>query len=230
FDAVEEKTLPISVLVNNAGIGLNGQFTTLGLDDQLGMIQLNVNSLTELTHRFLAGMKARNEGWILQVASTYAFQPGAGYSGQLFRIAPALLVICLLMSAPIWWATLQWELVLGTVSAGLFALCYLRLVAGANNPGAFRLLVTSTFGVIHGFGFAGGLLEFDFPAADMAFVLLGFNLGVELGQLLVLLAVILLLLGMRRFVSMRWQQRGANATVTALSALGTYWFVGRLIG
>jgi short-subunit dehydrogenase len=80
FDAVEERQLPISVLVNNAGIGLNGQFTELALEDQMGMIQLNLNSLTELTHRFLAGMQTRNEGWILQVASTYAFQPGAGYA------------------------------------------------------------------------------------------------------------------------------------------------------
>lgn len=80
FDAVEEKNLPISVLVNNAGIGLNGQFTELALDDQMSMIQLNLNSLTELTQRFITGMQTRNEGWILQVASTYAFQPGAGYA------------------------------------------------------------------------------------------------------------------------------------------------------
>lgn len=80
FDAVQEKAIPVSVLVNNAGIGLNGQFADLRLEDQMGMIQLNLNSLTELTHRFLADMKVRGEGWILQVASTYAFQPGAGYA------------------------------------------------------------------------------------------------------------------------------------------------------
>ena len=80
FDAVQAKEIPISILVNNAGIGLNGQFAQLSLEDQMGMIQLNVNSLTELTHRFLTDMKARGEGWILQVASTYAFQPGAGYA------------------------------------------------------------------------------------------------------------------------------------------------------
>ena len=134
------------------------------------------------------------------------------------------------MSAPVWWVHLQWQLVLGTLAAGLFALCYLRLVAGANNPGAFRLLVTSLFGVIHGFGFAGGLLETDFSAADMAFVLLGFNLGVELGQLIVLIVVIALMLVVRRFATMQWQQRGANATVTVLSGMGTFWFVSRLMG
>ena len=159
-----------------------------------------------------------------------AIEAGGERSGQLSRIAPWALVLCLLMSVPVWWVNLQWQLVLGTLAAGLFALCYLRLVAGANDPGAFRLLVTSLFGVIHGFGFAGGLLETDFSAADLAFVLLGFNLGVELGQLIVLIAVIGLMLVVRRFASRHWQQRGANATVTVLSGLGTFWFVSRLMG
>lgn len=80
YEAVEKLDIPVAILVNNAGIGLNGQFSDLELGDQLGMIQLNLNALTELTHRFLVGMKERNEGWVLQVASTYAFQPGAGYA------------------------------------------------------------------------------------------------------------------------------------------------------
>ena len=151
-------------------------------------------------------------------------------SGQLSRIAPWLFVLCLAISGLAWWASRQWEPVIGTAGAGLFALCYLRLVARATNTGGFRLLVTSMFGVVHGFGFAGGLLESNFPASEIAFVLLGFNLGVELGQLLVLLAVMVLLLAVPRVVSMQWQQRGVNATVTVLSGLGTYWFVSRLIG
>lgn len=159
-----------------------------------------------------------------------AMEAGGERSGQLSRIALWVFVLCCLMSGLIWLARLQWQLVLGTVAAGLFALCYLRLVAGAGKPGVFRLLVTSTFGVIHGFGFAGGLLGSDFPAADLAFVLVGFNLGVEMGQLLVLLAAIAMLFATRCIVSAQWQQRGANATVTVLSGLGTFWFVGRLFG
>jgi len=159
-----------------------------------------------------------------------AIEAGGERSGQLWRIAPWVFALCILLSAPVWWLGLQWQLVVGTLAAGLFALSYLRLMSGANNRAALRLLVTSTFGVIHGFGFAGGLLESDFAAADMAFVLVGFNLGVELGQLLVLCAVIILLLSMRRFTSRLWLERGANVTVTVLSGLGTYWFVGRLIG
>jgi len=163
---------------------------------------------------------------ILLVAIEAAGERG----GQLSRFSSWLFLLCLIMLLPVWRSSLQWELVIGTVGAGLFSLCYFRIAAQAKNRGAIRLLVTSTFGVIHGFGFAGGLLEIDFPAAELAFVLLGFNLGVELGQLAVLTAVILAIWAMNRLVTPLWQQRGMNATVTALSGLGTFWFVSRLIG
>jgi short-subunit dehydrogenase len=64
------------VLVNNAGVGMQGRFDQLALDRQLAMIQLNVTSLTALTRLWLPGMLARDAGGILNVASTAAFQPG----------------------------------------------------------------------------------------------------------------------------------------------------------
>jgi hypothetical protein len=73
---LETEKVTIDVLVNNAGFGLQGRFDTLPLDRQLGMIQVNVASLTALTRLFLPGMLARNTGGILNVASTAAFQPG----------------------------------------------------------------------------------------------------------------------------------------------------------
>lgn len=80
FDQVEEKSIPISMLVNNAGIGLRGDFGDVDLDAQMSLLQLNVMSVTELTQRFLPAMKSRNEGWILQVASLYAFSHGTGFA------------------------------------------------------------------------------------------------------------------------------------------------------
>jgi hypothetical protein len=158
-----------------------------------------------------------------------AIEAAGERSGQLPRISVWMFVLCLFLLLPVWWANLQWELVIGTLGAGLFSLCYLRLVSQANKRGVYRLLVTTTFGLIHGFGFAGGLLEMDFPAAEIAFVLLGFNLGVELGQLAVLAAAILLILAMNRFVAPHWRHNLTNATVTGLSGLGTFWFVSRLL-
>lgn len=73
---VRERQLEVEVLVNNAGFGLAGGFTALPAESQLGMIDLNIRSLTALTHAFLPGMVARRRGYVLQVASSAAFQPG----------------------------------------------------------------------------------------------------------------------------------------------------------
>ena len=47
------------------------------------------------------------------------------------------------------------------------------------------MLLTFAFGLVHGFGFAGVLVEMTLPTDRLASALLGFNLGVEAGQLVV---------------------------------------------
>ncbi|HEX4229959.1 MAG TPA: SDR family oxidoreductase [Bryobacteraceae bacterium] len=64
------------VLINNAGFGLVGRFAELDEQEQMGMIQLNIVALTDLTRLLLPGMLARHKGKILNIASTAAFQPG----------------------------------------------------------------------------------------------------------------------------------------------------------
>ena len=76
FKQLEDKNLTIDVLVNNAGFGTYGEFTEVPLADQLGMMQVNMVSLVELTYLVLRGMRKRKQGKILNVASTAAFQPG----------------------------------------------------------------------------------------------------------------------------------------------------------
>ena len=61
-----------------------------------------------------------------------------------------------------------------------------------------RVIVTFVFGLIHGFGFAGVLAELNLPAARFAWALLQFNLGLEAGQLLIVVAVTALLFLLRR--------------------------------
>lgn len=75
FAEAETRGLEIDMLVNNAGFGSMGEFLKLDLPRELNMIDLNVKSLVELTHRFLAPMRARKRGTIINVASTAAFQP-----------------------------------------------------------------------------------------------------------------------------------------------------------
>ena len=75
--AIVQRGLDVDVLVNNAGFGALGAFVDGRLDEQLGMIDLNVRVLTDLSWRFLQRMRSggRGEG-VLNVASTAAFQPG----------------------------------------------------------------------------------------------------------------------------------------------------------
>lgn len=75
FAGTEGAGRVVSILVNNAGFGLNGPEAELPLDRVLSMLQLNVVATAELTHRFLVAMRARRAGGILNVSSTAAFYP-----------------------------------------------------------------------------------------------------------------------------------------------------------
>jgi uncharacterized protein len=68
--------LSIDVLVNNAGVGLQGAFVDLPLDRQLQMMTLNVTSLVSLTRLLLPAMAQRERGGVLNVGSMAGFQPG----------------------------------------------------------------------------------------------------------------------------------------------------------
>jgi short-subunit dehydrogenase len=68
--------LDVDVLVNNAGFGALGAFADLPLERQLGIIDVNLRALTELTHRFLPAMRKRRRGRIMIVASVAGLLPG----------------------------------------------------------------------------------------------------------------------------------------------------------
>jgi hypothetical protein len=67
----------------------------------------------------------------------------------------------------------------------LFSANYLMVSGHVRDAGRLRLVVTLVFGLIHGFGFAADLLNDAIPPARLAELLVGFNLGVEIGQLTV---------------------------------------------
>ena len=66
----------IDLLINNAGFGLFGKFTDTDLDTELNMIDLNVTAYHILTKLFLQDFAKKNNGRILNVASSAAFEPG----------------------------------------------------------------------------------------------------------------------------------------------------------
>jgi short-subunit dehydrogenase len=77
---LDQRRIAVDVLVNNAGCGLYGNFLDQPLEKILGMLQLNILALTELTHIFAADMVARRSGHILLVASLLGYEATPGYA------------------------------------------------------------------------------------------------------------------------------------------------------
>src|SRR5262245_37752418 len=75
FEECQRRDLQIDFLINNAGFGSMGEFAQLELERELGIIDLNIRALTDLTYRFLQPMRDRKSGTIINVASTAGFQP-----------------------------------------------------------------------------------------------------------------------------------------------------------
>lgn len=80
YDEVRARGLDIDILVNNAGLGLYGDFAGQSLAQIRGMLRLNIDTLTDLTHLFLPAMLERRFGIILQVGSIASFMPGPLYA------------------------------------------------------------------------------------------------------------------------------------------------------
>jgi uncharacterized protein len=73
---IEARGLTVDAVVNNAGFGAAGAFAGSKRENQLGMIDVNIRALVELTHIYWPRMLANKRGGVLNVASTAAFQPG----------------------------------------------------------------------------------------------------------------------------------------------------------
>lgn len=76
FDELRGAGVRVDVLVNNAGFGSYGLFAETDLRAELDLLQVNITALTHLTKLFLPPMIERRRGYVMQVASTAAFQPG----------------------------------------------------------------------------------------------------------------------------------------------------------
>lgn len=105
------------------------------------------------------------------------------------------------------------------IGAAIFAACWFGLARRTNAAVHLRWGVVALFGLVHGFGFATALDELGAQGDHLAEALLGFNAGIEAGQLLVLVPA---------FFVVRRYERLAPWLNAAAAALGAYWFVARL--
>ncbi|WP_395733498.1 SDR family NAD(P)-dependent oxidoreductase [Prosthecobacter sp.] len=77
---VQDRGITIDVMINNAGYGLQQGFQDTNLPEALGMVQLDITSLTAVTHLFAADMRNRGRGKILLVASLLAYVSVEGFA------------------------------------------------------------------------------------------------------------------------------------------------------
>ncbi|MDL2142833.1 SDR family oxidoreductase [Flavobacterium tructae] len=71
---VKMNNYPVGILVNNAGYGVWGNFSESSLTDQLGMMQLNMNVIVELSHLLVPILSQEKQAYILNISSTAAYQ------------------------------------------------------------------------------------------------------------------------------------------------------------
>lgn len=80
YEYTKSENLVVTGLINNAGVGMYGQFENVSLKEELKMIELNVSSLVALTKLFGKDMISRKSGRIMNIASLLSFLPFPYYS------------------------------------------------------------------------------------------------------------------------------------------------------
>jgi hypothetical protein len=141
-----------------------------------------------------------------------------------FSVAALLLIVLI---------NLTWNIGLSVLSGlglALFALAYLWNSTDEQQSANLRLVTSIVFGLIHGFGFASALTETGLASAQLVPALLGFNLGIELGQIAIITAIWVLLQQIRQSRLLNDTRLAVDLVSAALCGLGLYWFIGRSYG
>jgi hypothetical protein len=107
---------------------------------------------------------------------------------------------------------------------------YLLMRSDNESEIGVRPVMAIGFGLVHGFGFASALTEIGIPTDLLWASLLGFNIGIELGQLLIISGLWLIILGFKRTKYVSHSRLIIDITSASLCGLGLYWFVGRSYG
>jgi hypothetical protein len=154
----------------------------------------------------------------------------------LRRQSAAVVAVCSMVIA---WAVGLLALTLDLIPArallvyggfGVFALCYLLAAnklerQDASRASALLFVATTCFGLVHGFGFAGFLMQTGILGTSLFIPLLGFNLGVEVGQLI----LVAIALGIAFMFRDKVPRIVTPMLAASLCGVGVYWFVGRTL-
>lgn len=150
-----------------------------------------------------------------------------GESGHRMRTVAGTVAALLLGMAALRFAGVGSMPALILIGAAIFAANYLMISNHLKDAARLRLVVTLIFGTIHGFSFAANLLSMRLPTGRLAELLVGFNSGVEIGQLCVV-GVILGFVAILRKVHLTLPRPIVVDVVSAaLIGVGFYWLASR---
>lgn len=90
-------------------------------------------------------------------------------------------------------------------------------------------LIAFIFGLLHGFGFAGALAEIGLPQQAIALALIFFNVGVELGQLMFVLMMVLVAFVLRYVVPEKFMEKIEMVLLYAIGGLASFWMIERIL-
>jgi hypothetical protein len=155
---------------------------------------------------------ARTRGEL--IASIVAFTVG-----HSLTLALAALELVRLPTAAVEWL----------LAAGLFALA-VELTRPSDSPPSRLMrrawLWALLLGLLQGLGFAGALREVGLPSGDAPLALLSFNLGIEIGQLTVIVVVLGAAAALPR-LPLRWPRWAPQAPIYVIGTLAAYWCIER---
>lgn len=155
------------------------------------------------------------------------WQPATGFASSFWEVAKIVTAFTVAHSITLSLATLGWVSLPSRVVESAIAASV--LLAALNNVWPVfqgrRWLVAFCFGLIHGFGFASVLADLGLPQEALLLALVGFNLGVECGQLAIVAVFLPLAYGLRtHWVYKRLIVIGGSL---AIAALATMWLLER---
>jgi len=161
---------------------------------------------------------------ILFVLGLFFLSPKLGalfWQGSAFTLAHT---VTLALGA-LGWVNVPGSIVEPLIAASIVAVAVENIVSGGLSK--WRPLVIFGFGLLHGLGFASVLGEFGLPEGQFIPALLGFNIGVELGQLAVIaVAFALVFWAVRK----EWYRRViAIPASLVIAAIGAFWVVERTL-
>ena len=190
---------------------------TLGHSVTLALVALNIVVPNTLMIEALIGFT------ILFIAAEYMMREEKNF------IPIIAILLSILTFAAISSLFLQISITLiSFIALILITIGYFGILRNLENKGSFRMIITSLFGVIHGFGFGTFLFNSEFDQTNIISALFGFNLGVEIGQIIFLMIFILLNLSLIKLLKSKNHQYLMQTLMIIVSSLGFYWFIQRL--